>query len=153
MLDFAKPMKFLLLIVCETQEDRSQVWVASLSSVLSTSLSSRTVGWMNGWMVEQMNEGITIWISSFRFLKFLYSWETQRERDGESQAEGEAGSLQSPMRDSNPGPQGHALSWRQTLNRWAPQVPHNLNLFNKTLKPSCFLQVRVSNLSDQMSLE
>ena len=68
------------------------------------------------------------------FLKdFIYSWETQRERQRYRQRERQApaGNL---MQDSIPGPQGHALSQRQMLNRWAPRgVPIVLYLFRFSL--------------------
>ena len=38
-----------------------------------------------------------------------------RESEAETQAEGEADSLQKPKVGLNPGPQDHALSQRQTL--------------------------------------
>ena len=61
------------------------------------------------------------------FLRFIYSWETQREsRDiGRSRC-----LTESPMWDSIPELWDHALSWRQTLNRWATQASQNL-YFNK----------------------
>ena len=67
--------------------------------------------------------------------------DTQREAG--TQAEGEAaGSIQSPMRDSILGPQDHALSRRQVLNRWAPQGSRFffslllLNIDEKALTPA-----------------
>ena len=50
----------------------------------------------------------------------------RREREGETQAEGEAGSMHpmwdsSPMWDSIPGLQDRALGQRQVLNRCATQ--------------------------------
>ena len=47
---------------------------------------------------------------------------TEREREAETQAEGEAGSMhRSPMWDSIPGLQDRALGQRQALNRCATQ--------------------------------
>ena len=40
-----------------------------------------------------------------------------RETETETQAEGEVGSMQEPNVELDPGPQDHALSQRQTLNR------------------------------------
>jgi hypothetical protein len=56
----------------------------------------------------------------FYFFKtlFIYSWEIQREREAETQTEGEAGS---PMWDSIPGLPDDALGQRQALNRCATQ--------------------------------
>ena len=49
------------------------------------------------------------------FLKdFIYL--LMRDTETETQAEGEAGSTGSPMRDLIPGPWDHVLSQRQTLN-------------------------------------
>ena len=43
---------------------------------------------------------------------------TEREREAETQTEGEAGSLQEPDDVGlDPRPRGHSLSQRQTLNR------------------------------------
>ena len=43
---------------------------------------------------------------------------TEREREAETQAEGEAGSIAGiPTQDSIPGLQDHALGQRQALNR------------------------------------
>ena len=56
----------------------------------------------------------------FLNILFICSWETQRGRDtGRGGSRLHAGN---PMWDSIPGPQDHALSWRQTLNCWATQV-------------------------------
>ena len=53
----------------------------------------------------------------FFFLRF-YLFIHERQRVAETQAEGEAGSMQGArMWDPIPGPQDHALSQRQTLNR------------------------------------
>ena len=49
----------------------------------------------------------------FNYFKNLFIHETHREREAETQAEGEVGLLQG---DSIPGPRDHALSQRQTLN-------------------------------------
>ena len=47
------------------------------------------------------------------------------ERETETQAEGEAGSLQgAPCVDSIPGPRDHALIQRQTLNHCTTEAPH-----------------------------
>ena len=67
------------------------------------------------------------WVFSFLFffkILFIPSWETHRERGrdtGRGRSRVLAGSL---MWDSIPGLQNHALSQRQTLNRWATQVSH-----------------------------
>ena len=53
------------------------------------------------------------------FLNFIYSWDTQRE--AETQAEGEAGSLQGNlMWNLIPGPRDHHLSQRQMLKAEPP---------------------------------
>ena len=60
---------------------------------------------------------------SFFKKDFIYSFmrDTQRGRDaGRGRSKFPAGS---PMRNSIPGPQGHDLSERRMLNRWATQVP------------------------------
>ena len=54
--------------------------------------------------------------------KILFIHESHTEREAETQAEGEAGSLQ----EAWPGtrsrdPRGHDLGRRQTVNRWATQ--------------------------------
>ena len=60
----------------------------------------------------------------FSFLKyFIYSWETEKERERQRHGQGEK---QAPRREPdvglNPGFRDHALSRRQTLNRWATQA-------------------------------
>ena len=52
---------------------------------------------------------------------FIYLFMKDMEREAETQAEGEAGSQ---MWGLIPGPGDHDLSWRQTLNHWAIQEPH-----------------------------
>ena len=49
--------------------------------------------------------------------------DTQRERGGDTGRGRSRLPAGSPMQDSIPGPRDHALSWRQTLNRWATQAP------------------------------
>ena len=57
----------------------------------------------------------------------------EREREAETQAEGEAGSITgSPMWDSIPGLQDRALGQRQAPNRCATQGSQSLN-FSKSL--------------------
>ena len=51
------------------------------------------------------------------------------EREAETQAEEEAGSPQEPNVELDRGPRDHTLSQRQTLNRWATQVSHNILFF------------------------
>ena len=46
------------------------------------------------------------------FILFIH----ERQREAETQAKGEAGSLQEPDAGLNPRPQDHALSQRQMLN-------------------------------------
>ena len=63
---------------------------------------------------------------NFKIL-FIYSWETQREIEAETQAEGEAGSLQGAQHgtrlwDSILGLRDHTLGRRPVLNCWATQV-------------------------------
>ena len=48
------------------------------------------------------------------FFKILFIHETQKERETETQAD--TGIPLQGMRDSIPGPRGHALGRRQTLN-------------------------------------
>ena len=68
----------------------------------------------------------------FYFFKdFVYLFMRDTEREAETQAEGEAGSSGSPMRDSIPGPQDHALSQMQTLNRGATQVSPVISIHDK----------------------
>ena len=65
-------------------------------------------------------------VKTFFFFKILFIHEryTQRGRDiGRGRSGFPAGSL---MQDSIPGPRDHDLSWRQTLNHWATQVPQDL---------------------------
>ena len=51
--------------------------------------------------------------------------DTEKEREAETQAEGEAGSTQGPQCGTQiSGPWDHTLSWRQMLNRWATQASH-----------------------------
>ena len=69
---------------------------------------------------------LTNLIYFFKIL-FIYSWQTHRKRQrhrGRSRLH--AGS---PMWDSIPGPQDHALSQRQMLNHWATQAPPNPTTF------------------------
>ena len=54
---------------------------------------------------------------------YLFIHEREREREAESSAEGEAGSVRSPMWDSIPVPWDHYLNQRQMLKCWATQVP------------------------------
>ena len=55
------------------------------------------------------------------------------ESKAETEAEGEAGSLQeSSMWDSIPGLRDHALSQRQKLNYWATQASLSSKIFNLT---------------------
>ena len=51
------------------------------------------------------------------FKKKIYLFMRDTEREAETQAEGEAGPPQESDVGLDPGPQGHALSRRQTLNR------------------------------------
>ena len=63
---------------------------------------------------------ISLWISIFKKILFIYSSETSETRGGaETQAEGEAGSPQKPDVGPNPGSRDHALSRSQMLNCWA----------------------------------
>ena len=61
----------------------------------------------------------------FAYYLFIYSREThrERERDAETQAEGEAGSLPEPDAGLDPGTHDHALSQSQTLNAEPPGRP------------------------------
>ena len=60
-----------------------------------------------------------MFLGVFFKILFIYSW----EKEVETQAEGEAGSIAgSPTWNSIPGLQDHALSLRQMLNRWAIQA-------------------------------
>ena len=57
---------------------------------------------------------------SSHFLKkilFIYSRETQREREAETQAEGEAGSMQEPDVGLDPGSSGSCPGMKAALNR------------------------------------
>ena len=72
----------------------------------------------------------------FFFLKilFIYSWETQKERErggdtGRGRSRLHAGSL---MWDPISGPQDHtlSLSQRQTLNSWATQASPHASFYN-----------------------
>ena len=71
-----------------------------------------------------------------RVYLFIYSWETQRERcrdTGRGRSRLHAGT---PMLDLIPGPQDHALGWRQVLNRWVIQgSPMKPILYLEDLKP------------------
>ena len=52
--------------------------------------------------------------------------DTEKEREAETQAEGEAGSMQgTPCDKQLLRLQDNALGWRQVLNRWATQVSLN----------------------------
>ena len=54
----------------------------------------------------------------FYYVIYLFMRHTEREREAETQAEGEAGSMQAgSMQDSISGLQDHALGPRQALNR------------------------------------
>ena len=56
--------------------------------------------------------------------------ERERERDAETQAEREAGSMHwETMWDSIPGLQDRALGQRQAPNRWATQGPPKHKVF------------------------
>ena len=58
-------------------------------------------------------------LSFFVYVRF-YLFIHERDREAETQAEGEAGSLWSLMQDSIPGPQDHDLSQRQMLKPLKP---------------------------------
>ena len=62
-----------------------------------------------------------------------------REKEAETQADGEAGGL---MWDSIPGLQDHALSWRQALNHWATQASHDFSLM------TALMPVQIMGISD-----
>ena len=51
---------------------------------------------------------------------FIYSFMRDTQREAETQAEGEAGSLRGPDAGLDPGTRGHVLGRRQVLTRWAP---------------------------------
>ena len=80
------------------------IWWLSRIDLKYATLQSVPVGddWKLGWVGEFRN------IALKRFL-FIH----ERHREAETQAEGEAGSMQ----DLIPGPQGHDLSRRQMLNQ------------------------------------
>ena len=64
-----------------------------------------------------------LWTFSIFFLRFIYLFlrDTEGSRDtGRRRSRLSAGS---PKQDSILGPQGHGLSRRHMLNRWAPQEP------------------------------
>ena len=79
--------------------------------------------------LQSFSREARVWIFNFFFkILFIYSWETERE--AKTQAEGKAGSpMTSLMWDLIPGPQGHALSRRQTLNHWATQASPDLDFY------------------------
>ena len=93
----------------------------------------------------------------YLFLKrffFIYSWEihTERGRDtGRGRSRLHAGS---PMWDSIPGPQDHALSQRQTLNHWATQASQYCiyikNSSSSTLKIHAFYVLDCRYMSIKM---
>ena len=59
----------------------------------------------------------------YLFFKDLYLFVRDTQREAETQAEGEAGSMQGAgCRTPIPGLQDHTQSQRQTLNHWATQV-------------------------------
>ena len=61
------------------------------------------------------------------FLKFIYSWETQREREAETQAEGEAGSMQGARcgtQSRDPGIMTWAKGGRSIIK--PPRCPENI---------------------------
>ena len=69
-----------------------------------------------------------------RFYLFAHEKHTERERGrdtGRGRSRLHAGSL---MWDSIPGPRGHVLGWRQTLNCWAPQASQHMLLWIIVLK-------------------
>ena len=71
----------------------------------------------------------------FFFLRF-YLFIHDRQREAETQAEGEAGSMQGADAGLDPGTPDHALGWRQELNRWAPQespLPSFFSFFLSTV--------------------
>ena len=69
-------------------------------------------------------EGIRYYIDLSFFFKilFIYSWKTHREKGRDTGRGRSKFHSQSPLWDPIPGPRDHALSQRQTLNRWATQV-------------------------------
>ena len=99
---------------------------------------------------------VTILYLFFKGFLFLFIWQRERQpaREG-TQAGGvgeeEAGSQRrSLMWGLIPGPQDHALSWRQALNDWATQVPLYLSLKHRFsthhLKfPDCFIKTFIFN--------
>ena len=80
----------------------------------------------------------------------MYLFMRESEKEAETQAEKEAGSLGEPMCDSIPGPQDHDLSQRQILNHWATQVPSSHLTQNRWIYVLNILKtnqdVRIGNL-------
>ena len=70
----------------------------------------------------------------FFFFKILciYLFMRDTQREAETQAEGEAGSLREPWcRTPCQDPGDHDLSQRQLLNPWATQLPHNTGFWTE----------------------
>ena len=65
--------------------------------------------------------GIFLFYFVFKVL-FIYSWEMHRERGKDTGRGRRRLPARSPMWDSIPGSQDHALSQRQILNHWATQA-------------------------------
>ena len=55
----------------------------------------------------------------FFMILFIYSWETQREREEKTQKEGEASSCREPKLGLDPGSPGSHPELKSALNRWA----------------------------------
>ena len=90
---------------------------------------------------EQCNTMVTMVVKIrdffLRFYLFIHVRHTERGRDiGRGRSRLHAGSS---MQDSIPGLQDHDLSWRQTLNLWATQVPQALSFSNKAI--FCYLHL------------
>ena len=69
------------------------------------------------------------------FLKVLFTYSGETQREAETQAEGEAAPCGEWMRDSIPGPRGQALGPRQLLNPSPPGAPSGC--VQSELQPVC----------------
>ena len=91
-------------------------------------ISSLTHGLFRGDFFKTFFLVIFFIFLSFFFL--IYSWESHTERGRDTDRGRSRLHARSPMWDSNPGIQDHALSQRQALNHWATQASLVL-IFNK----------------------
>ena len=100
-------------------------WVAQTDLLILASNRPSSLYHFIKWLYQQLTDSwflpsVFLFFFFFRFYLFIHERDTERGRDtgrGKSRL-----CARSPMRDLIPGPQDHALSWKQMLNHWAIQA-------------------------------